>query len=193
MIFLIIQMNLVVESISIAIEEELPNRRTIPVIMVIMGGHKNKAFTLSMENWSSTVKPIPYTIYILYTPSSIYSNTDPFSLPPSLTPSFPFLFSSLTSFPPIPFPCYPYFLPLPPSLPSPLPPSLLLSLPLPSPLLSLSSPSPPQLDASAYASMMISYYSSNRDAWEPILEPVIDPKNEEAPPLMWFMKMHVCV
>ncbi len=138
MIFLIIQMNLVVESISIAIEEELPNRRTIPVIMVIMGGHKNKAFTLSMENWSSTVKPIPYTIYILYKPSSIVILIPSLSL--SLPHSLPFLFSSLTSFPPsLLLATHTSSLSLPsPSLPSPLfsspLPPLLSWMPLPMPL-----------------------------------------------------------
>ena len=49
-----------------------------------------------------------------------------------------------------------------------------------------------QLSATAYTSMVISYYSLIRDVWEPILEPIMDPKDDEAPPILWFMKMKVC-
>ena len=37
----------------------------------------------------------------------------------------------------------------------------------------------------------MSYYCLARDVWEPILEPVMDPKNDRAPPILWFMRMQV--
>ena len=48
-----------------------------------------------------------------------------------------------------------------------------------------------QLKASAQVSLVVSYYSLLRDVWEPILEPVLDPKDDKAPPILWFMKMDV--
>ena len=42
-------------------------------------------------------------------------------------------------------------------------------------------------------SVVVSYYSLTRDVWEPILEPVMNPKDDKAPPILWFMKMEVRV
>ncbi len=50
-----------------------------------------------------------------------------------------------------------------------------------------------QLGASAKVSLVMMYYSLMRDVWEPILEPIMDPKDDKAPPVLWFMKIDVCV
>ena len=52
-------MKLVVKSISVAIEKELPNGRSLPVILIKMGNHDRKAFDMNMYNWNSKVLYVP--------------------------------------------------------------------------------------------------------------------------------------
>ena len=111
-------MKLLVESVSISVEQDMPSGRALPVIMINMGGKERKAFDMTVQNWSSMVMYFPI-----------------------IRKNFKYYFS--------------------------------------------------QLQATAYTSMMVSYYSIVRDCWEPILEPVMDPKDDEAPPVMWFMNISV--
>ena len=54
------QMSVVVESLTVTIEQEVPGGHTLPVLSVRMGDKSSsKAFKMSVENWTTAVRTIP--------------------------------------------------------------------------------------------------------------------------------------
>ena len=48
-----------------------------------------------------------------------------------------------------------------------------------------------QMYATAELSLMVTYNALARGTWEPILEPITDPKDDQAPQSMWSLKFDV--
>ena len=49
-------MSLVVESLAVTLEQEMPGGHTLPVLSARMGDDRSKAFDMTVEAWSSMVQ-----------------------------------------------------------------------------------------------------------------------------------------